>query len=154
MNALARLDSLIDKYSPEVAAAARPLLARLEERIPGSTILVYDNYNALAIGFAAEDRASAVVLSIALYPRWINLFFMRGIELDDPHGLLKGDGSRVRHVPKVTSDSLDDVRIDALIQQALDIANPRIDPKAPVTLVIKSVSPNQRPRRRLDKSTS
>ena len=33
-------------------------------------------------------------LSIALYPRnVIKLFFLRGVDLEDPIGLLKGDGS-------------------------------------------------------------
>src|ERR1700755_3300437 len=125
-----QLDGFIDKFTPEVAAIARALLTRLRKRVPGATVLVYDNYNALAIGFAANDRAGSVVLSIALYPKWINLFFLRGIELEDPFGLLKGGGSKVRHIPKVTAESLDDERIDALIQQALAIAEPPIDSRA------------------------
>src|SRR3982750_4750114 len=112
-----QLDELFDKYSPEIASAGRSMLSRLEQRLPGATIMVYDNYNALAIGFAAEDRVGAVVLSIALYPRWINLFFMRGTELGDPHGLLKGEGTKVRHVPRVTSTTLDDPRIEELIRE-------------------------------------
>src|SRR3954453_23272975 len=122
MDAQRQLDGFIDKFTPAVAANARALMDRLEARIPGATILVYDNYNAIAIGFAADDRASSVVLSIALYPKWINLFFMRGIELDDPHGLLKGEGSKVRHIPKVTAETLDDERINTMIDQALAIA--------------------------------
>jgi hypothetical protein len=147
MDAQEQLDGFIDKFAPEVAAEARALLARLKARLPGASILVYDNYNALAIGFAAEDRAGGVVLSIALYPRWINLFFMHGIELGDPHKLLSGQGSRVRHVPKVTAAMLDDPRIDALIAEALAIAAPPIDPSAPGRLLIKSSLAGQRPRR-------
>ena len=59
-----RLETFFERYSAEVAANGRALLDRLEARIPGATIMVYDNYNALAIGFAAEDRADAVVLPI------------------------------------------------------------------------------------------
>lgn len=147
MNAQAQLDGFIDKYAPEVAADARALLARLTTRIPGAQILVYDNYNALAIGFGAGERVRDIVLSIALYPRWINLFFMYGTALDDPHGLLAGAGGQIRHVPKVTEASLDDPRVDALIAQALDFAEPPIDPGAPQRLIVKSVSARQRPRR-------
>jgi len=142
-----QLDGFIDKYTPEIAVTARALLDRLKVRVPGASILVYDNYNALAIGFAADDRAGTVVLSIALYPKWINLFFMRGIELDDPAGLLKGEGSRVRHIPKVTADLLADERVDRLIGQALAIAHPPIDPAATGKLIVKSISAKQRPRR-------
>jgi hypothetical protein len=147
MDAEAQLDGFIDKYSPEVAANARALLARLKARIPGARILVYDNYNALAIGFGASDKVRDIVLSIALYPRWINLFFMYGTALDDPHALLQGAGSQIRHLAKVTETSLDDPRVDTLIAQALDHAEPPLDPGAPHRLIVKSVSPNQRPRR-------
>lgn len=146
MNAQAQLDGFIDKYAPEVAADARALLARLKTRLPGARILVYDNYNALAIGFGASEKVRGIVLSIALYPRWINLFFMYGTALADPHALLKGGGGQVRHVPKVTEANLDDPRVDALIAQALDLAEPPIDPGAPQRLIIKSVSARQRPR--------
>ena len=55
MNAKGQLDAFIDKYTPEVAALTRALLARMKARMPGAAILVYDNYNALAIGFAARE---------------------------------------------------------------------------------------------------
>ncbi|MEA3011884.1 MAG: hypothetical protein QOD42_429 [Sphingomonadales bacterium] len=147
MDAEAQLDGFIDKYSAEVAANARALLARLKTRLPGARILVYDNYNALVIGFGASERVRDILLSIALYPRWINLFFMYGTALDDPHALLMGAGGQIRHVSKVTQASLDDPRVDALIAQAIDIAEPPIDPAAPQRLIVKSVSAKQRPRR-------
>ena len=40
MDAQAELDRFFDKYSPEVAATARGVLARMKERIPGATIMV------------------------------------------------------------------------------------------------------------------
>ena len=147
MDGEAQLDRFIDKYSPEVAADARALLARLKARLPGAQILVYDNYNALAVGFGASEKVGDILLSIALYPRWINLFFMYGTALDDPHALLAGAGSRVRRVSRVTGASLNDPRVDALIARAIDVAEPPIDPGAPQRLIVKSVSPKQRPRR-------
>ena len=143
----AQLDAFIDKYTPDMAALTRRLLARMKARVPGATILVYDNYNALAIGFAAGERVKDVVLSLAVYPRWVSLFFMQGRWLDDPQGLLKGGGNRVRHVPAITEASFDDPRIDALIEQALDKADRPIDPAAEQVLIVKSVSARQRPRR-------
>ena len=146
-DAEARLDGFIDKYTPEMAALSRALLARLKARVPGATILVYDNYNALAIGFAAGERVQDVVLSLAGYPRWVSLFFMQGRWLDDPDGLLKGEGNQVRHVPAISEASFDDPRIDALIERALTTAGHPIDPAGEPKLVIKSVSAKQRPRR-------
>jgi hypothetical protein len=143
----ATLEGFLDKYSPEIAREGRLLLERLEARIPGATILVYDNYNALAIGFGASDRASDAILSIALYPSWINLFFLNGASLDDPNGLLKGEGARVRHIQRVTAEDLGDPRVEALIEQALANATPPIDCSAAGAMVIKSISKKQRSRR-------
>jgi hypothetical protein len=146
-DAAKRLDGFIDKYTPEMAALTRALLARMKARVPGATILVYDNYNALAIGFATGERVKDVVLSLAVYPRWVSLFFMQGRWLDDPDGLLRGEGNQVRHVPAISEAALDDPRIDALIERALATAERPIDPAAAQMLVIKSVSARQRPRR-------
>jgi hypothetical protein len=146
-DAQAQLESFIDKLTPEMAALTRALYARMQARLPGATILVYDNYNALAIGFAAGERVKDVVLSLAVYPRWVSLFFMQGRWLDDPHGLLKGSGSQVRHVAAITEAALDDPRIDALIEEALDKADRPIDPAGAPALIVKSISAKQRPRR-------
>jgi len=53
-----QLASFLRKYDPAVASVARGALARLRKRLPGATELVYDNYNALAIGFGPSQRAS------------------------------------------------------------------------------------------------
>jgi hypothetical protein len=46
-----QLDGFINKYSPEIAASARDILATMRKRLPGAVQMVYDNYNALVIGF-------------------------------------------------------------------------------------------------------
>jgi hypothetical protein len=142
-----QLDGFIDKFTPEVAALTRALLAKMKMRIPGAVIPVYDNYNALAIGFGPTDRVRDIVLSLAVMPRWVTLCFTWGVRLTDPDGLLRGEGSQVRHVRLMTSEALDDPRIDQLIGQALANADRQIDPEDPHRLVIKSVSARQRPRR-------
>lgn len=145
--AATRLDAFIDRYSPDVAATARDALARLRARLGWADVLVYDNYNALAIGFSPSDRAGEAFLSIALYPRWMNLFFLRGAELDDPAALLKGKGSRVRHVRLVAADLLERKEIEALVAATLDQAGLSPPPGRAGRLIVKSVSANQRPRR-------
>jgi hypothetical protein len=142
-----QLDSFIDKFTPEVAALTRTLLAKMKARIPGAQILVYDNYNALAIGFGPSDKAGQAILSLAVMPRWVTLCFLWGVHLADPDGMLKGSGSRVRNVRLMTPEALDDPRIEALIDEALAKAEPPIDPAAEQRLIIKSISAKQRRRR-------
>lgn len=147
MDAQAQLDGFIDKFTPEVADLTRQLLRKTKARVPGATIMVYDNYNALAIGFGPTDRAGQAVLSLAVMPRWVTLCFLRGVGLPDPHRLLNGSGSQVRHVRLHTSDAFDDPRVQELIAAALDRSEPPIDPSGQQRLIIKSVSAKQRPRR-------
>src|SRR4051812_28081881 len=146
MDAQAQLDRFIDKFTPEVAALTRALLAKMAARAPGARIMVYDNYNALAIGFGPTDRAGKAVLSLAVMPRWVTLCFLRGVGLPDPHGLLKGSGSRVRHVRLHTPEAFDDPAVQDLISAALERSEPPIDAGREHQLIIKSISAKQRPR--------
>ena len=144
----AQLKSFLAKYSPEVAAVARDALAAMRRLVPGATELVYDNYNALAIGFGATDRSSDAVFSIAVYPRWVSLFFLRcGTTLPDPTKVLRGTGSRVRHIVLTSAADLDRPDVRALMAHALAEADPPIETGAKRRLMIKSVSSRQRPRR-------
>ena len=142
-----QLDGFIEKFTPEIAAQARTALAWMTARLPGATIPVYDNYNALAIGFGPSGRVRDIVFSLAVYPRWVSLFLARGRELADPHGLLAGEGGVMRHIRLVPATLIEDPRVEALISAALARADPPIDPAAAGGIVIKSISATQRPRR-------
>ena len=104
--------------------------------VPGAIELVYDNYNALAIGFAPSERASEAVMSIAVFPQWVTLCFLQsGPKLSDPNRLLKGSGSRVRHIRLKSAADLDTTAIRALIDDALERAVVPIDTSARRRLV-------------------
>ena len=144
----AQLDAFLDKFTPAIAAEAREALRRMRARLPGAQELVYDNYNALAIGFAPSDRASEALFSIALFPRWISLFFLQnGTGLRDPDCYLEGSGNKVRHIKLDNGAMIGDPGVQDLIAQALELAGRTIDPAQPRRLIIKSVSAKQRPRR-------
>ncbi len=147
MGAQAQLDTFIDRFTPDIAMLTRACVARLKARIPGATILVYDYYHALAIGWAPDDRTRHGILSLALYPRWVNLCFLRGAHLPYPHGLLAGTGSQARTIRIAGETQLDDPRVDALIAEALARSEPPVDPAAAGELIIKGTSPKQRARR-------
>lgn len=89
-----------------------------------------------------------MIFSIALYPRWVSLFFLQsGIRLRDPAGLLEGSGNKVRHIQLRAPDQLSDPAVEDLIAQALELASRPINPAQPSRLIIQSVSAKQRPRR-------
>ena len=146
MNPETQLDGFMAKYSPEVVVDARRALAFLQARLPTATRLVYDNYNALVIGFGATEKVGDVILSIALYPRWVTLFFLRGVDLPDPHGLLAGSGAQVRSVRLDPISRLEEPEVGALIDTALAYGRP-LPASGAGPLIIKSISAKQRPRR-------
>ncbi len=142
-----QLDRFIDRYSPEVANDARKALDLLSARMPTATRLVYDNYNALVIAFGPNDRSCDAVLSIALYPRYVTLFFARGVDLDDPHRLLEGDGSTIRSVRLQPISRLMTKEVVALVDAAVSGARLPLPATGEGCLIIKSISARQRPRR-------
>src|ERR1700744_3902568 len=142
-----QLDDFLNAFTPEIAELARRILAKLRKRLPHAMELVYDNYNALAIGFAPSERASEGIFSIAIYPRHINFFFLQGAKLPDPDGLLQGEGSVVRHIRLEDEKTLDRADVKAMMATAMTMAEVPFDKKAEYKLIIKSVSAKQRPRR-------
>ena len=149
MDAQAQLDVFIDRYTAELAGDARKALAFMAVRLPTATRLVYDNYNALVVGFGTSEKVGDIILSIALYPRWVTLFFLRGTVLPDPRGLLEGSGSTVRGVRLQPISRLETPALGALIDAAVANAAP-LPATGDGPLIIKSISGKQRPRRPKD----
>jgi hypothetical protein len=147
MDTETQIEGFIAKYSDAVAAELRAARTELRRRLPGAVELVYDNYNALAIGYGSSDRLEDVVFSIAGFPRWVRLFFFRGSDLDDPAGLLEGEGAQVRSIMLATLSLLDEPPVRALMDQAMAQAQRPIDPSARSRTIVKSVSAKQKPRR-------
>jgi hypothetical protein len=142
-----QLDGFLGKFSPEIAALARAAIAKMRRILPNAILMVYDNYNALVIGFVPNERPSDAVLSIALYPKWVTLFFLQGVGIPDPDRLLNGNGKQVRYLRLPDADALDSPEIRSLIDTALRRARVPFDPDIEGRLIIRSVCATQRPRR-------
>jgi hypothetical protein len=145
-----QLDGFLAAFTPEVEALARAVLEKMRARLPNAVEMVYDNYNALVCGFGPTEKVSHAIFSIAIYPKYLNLFFLQGAELPDPKGLLQGEGNVVRFIRIDDAKTLDRADVKAMMALALKMAEVPMDKKAEYRLVIKSVSPKQRSRRPLD----
>ncbi len=144
----AQVEGFIARYDDAIAAEIRAARAIMRARLPGALELVWDNYNALAIGYGPTERQADILFSIAAYPRWISLFLVGGPGLSDPHGLLKGKGSRVRHIVLEAAERLNDLEVAGLMDQILGAARTPLDPSQPQRTIVKSISAKQRPRRK------
>ena len=119
MTPASQLAGFIASYTPEMARSFKAARRKMRALIPRGFELVYENYNALGIGYGPGDKASNVVLSIVAYPRWVTLFFLHGAGLKDPNSLLEGAGSRVRSIRLESAKDFDRADVKQLISQAL-----------------------------------
>jgi hypothetical protein len=142
-----QLACFIDKFTPEIAALSRSILTAMRERYPTAIELVYDNYNALAIGFGPTEKPSQALFSIAVFPRWISLFFLQAKGLPDPDGILQGSGNVARHVRLPSAAKLDELPVKNLMREATARAAIPFARDGASRLIIKSISAKQRPRR-------
>jgi hypothetical protein len=142
-----QLNTFLGRFDPPIRTLVRQARAKLRRRMPTAIELVYDNYNALAIGFASSERASDAIVSLAVYARGVNLYFIYGAALADPHHLLQGSGNRGRFVRLESAVMLDRPEIKALLASAIAEGDTPLPRGGRGRLVIKSVSPKRRARR-------
>src|SRR5215204_3362900 len=78
MTVAKQLAGFIAKFEPAIAKIGRASRARIRKRLPTAVELVYDNYNALAMGFGPTERTSEAILSVAAYATGVTLYFTYG----------------------------------------------------------------------------
>jgi hypothetical protein len=146
----AQLAGFIAKFTPAIARQARAALTRMGRLMPAGTVrMVYDNWNGLVIGFGPNERASDAVVSILVVPDHLTLCFINDApSLPDPGGLLQGSGNVVRHMRLESAADLDRAPIRALIKAAVAQSDAPFARAGRSRLIIKSISPKQRPRRK------
>jgi Domain of unknown function (DU1801) len=146
MPSLALVAQFLGKYSPEIATQLQAARRHLSSHFPRGYELVYDNYNALVFGFGPSESASSAILSVAGYPKWVTLFFLKGAKLPDPESRLQGTGSQVRSIRLQPPSVLAEPAVQALIEAAIATAATELAAAPPLKTVVKSVSEKQRPR--------
>jgi hypothetical protein len=142
------LAGFMAKYTPAMAKEGRAALVRMRKLLPGAVQMVYDNWNGLVVGFGPTERPSEAVVSIMVLPDHVSVCFIQDApSLPDPERLLQGSGKVVRHIKLSSARDLDSPPIRALIKAAVRQSDVPFKRTAVSKLVIKSISPKQRPRR-------
>jgi hypothetical protein len=137
------LPALLARFTPSIRTLVRQARTKLRRRLPTATELVYDNARALAIGFASSERTSDTIVSLAVYARGVNLYFMYGAALPDPHHLLLGRGNQGRFVRLDSAATLDRPEIEALLKAAIAEGDTPLPRSGRGRFIIKSVSPRR-----------
>ena len=142
-----RLAGFISKFEPRTQTLLRSLRRSLRRRLPGAFELVYDNYNFFVIGYGPTERPSDAILSIAAGASGVGLCFIHGARLPDPKKILLGSGKQTRFTRLTSARDLARPEVEALIAHAVARARVPFTGRR-ISLVIRSVSKKQRPRRK------
>ena len=141
-----QLTLFLSRFSPDIITLAKAARAKLRKRLPGAVEMVYDNYNALVIGYSPTERPSDAILSIVIWPKKVSICFLQGKHLPDPQRVLQGDGNQVRFVRLDAGAAiLDTPEIRTLVSEAIAFGETPFRGKG--LLVIRSISKKQSPRR-------
>ena len=138
----------IAKFEPHHQSLIRAVRAALRKRFPTAYELAYDNYNFFVLGYGPTERPSDCIISMAAGANGVGLCFVDGARLPDPHGLLLGSGSQTRFVRVPSADILARPEIEALVAAAVARSKTPFRANGRVTLIVRSISAKQRPRRK------
>jgi hypothetical protein len=143
-----QLEAFIGKFEPDLQALIRKRRVVRRKRFPTANELAYDNYNFFVIGYGPTERPSDCFISLAAAANGVGLCFIRGATLKDPAGILLGSGKQTRFIRLPSVDVLKEAAVDALLTASVAQSRTPLPSQGRGTLVIRSVSAKQRPRRK------
>jgi len=143
-----QLREFIAKFTPEHQRVIRTARRALRKFFPTAIELVYDNYNFFVIGYSPTVRPSDGLVSIAAAANGVGICLLQGAKLADPDGLLQGSGKQTRFLRLKDGSELKDPRVQSLLSAANLQAKTAMKPDGKHCLIIRSISKNQRPRRK------
>jgi hypothetical protein len=92
-----------------------------------------------------SERGYEGIVAIAIFPRWVRLYFDKS--LPDPKGLLEGTGTKVRSVTVKAASDLDRGDIHELIKAAIKHSGVTFPRTGSTRMIIKSESKKQKPKK-------
>src|SRR6266516_358660 len=114
----ADLIKFLRPYDPPVRDLALKLRALVLEEMAPCYENIYDAYSAVAIGYGTSDKLRDAIFHIAVYSKHVNLGFNQGATLDDPKGILQGNGNQIRHITIKTAADVARPEVRAYIRRA------------------------------------
>lgn len=143
-----KLHAFLHPYEDKVAELALQVRAVILREVPHAYELLYDSYNTVSVAYSYSEDLNDAFCHVATYTRHVNLGFNRGADLEDPNGLLRGSGKRIRHMRIESTEDLEPPYVRDFIRRAAaqgDEAAPSslADDGAP-RAIVKSVSDKKR----------
>ena len=112
---------------------------------PDSNELIYDNYNALAVGWSPTDRIGQTFCSIAVgrTSKNIHFGFYWGSEISDPEKKLIGQGNQYRYILVKSISEFPKAYIKKLLKEAYANSMTKVKDKKQImhgNTITKSIS--------------
>lgn len=147
VNPSREVTAYIARCEPKLAALVTAARRALRAKYPTATELVYAKSNGLALGYSPTERTSDAFVSLAVYARGLNLYFLHGKHLPDPDGLLIGAGNQGRFIRLTDVAQLTTPAVEALLREAIRFGDEPLPRSGKGKTIIRSV-PGTSPRRR------
>lgn len=112
-----KIDEFLSNYTEEVVVIALKLRAVLLKQLPG--IIEQADIPAKMIAYCYGQKYPDMVCTIIPSKKGIKLGFYKGVDLPDPHNLLKGKGKISRYVEISSAEQIKSPGLKKLIESAL-----------------------------------
>jgi hypothetical protein len=107
--------SAFDLSVGELALALREMVLEEAPAAVEKLLRVY----ALVFWYSLTGKMPDAFVQVVVYPKGVNLMFNRGAELQDPDGVLVGEGKIIRHIKVRRPDDLKNRHLRKFIRAAL-----------------------------------
>ena len=136
-------------FNKEITERALWLREFIWDLYPQANELIYDNYNALAVGWSPTDRVGHTFCSIALGRTSNNVHFgfYWGSEISDPDKILLGEGNQYRYILVPDKDKFPKAYIKKLVKEAYANSLAKVKDKKQIRsgqTIVKSISAKKR----------
>ena len=117
-------------FSREVQELVLSLREFIWERFPQANELIYDNYNALAIGWSPSLKSSQTFCTISVFRTnsAVHFGFYWGSILKDPENILLGSGKQYRYILVKNRENLPKNYLINLMQEAYSFSLSKTKP--------------------------
>jgi hypothetical protein len=136
-------------FSKEIIERALWLREFIWDLYPQTNELIYDNYNALAVGWSPTDRVGHTFCSIAVGRTSNNVHFgfYWGSEISDPDEVLLGEGNQYRYILVPDKNKFPKAYIKKLVKEAYANSLAKVKDKKQIMngqTIVKSISTKKR----------
>ena len=136
-------------FSKEIIERALWLREFIWDLYPQTNELIYDNYNALAVGWSPTDRVGHTFCSIAVGRTSNNVHFgfYWGSEISDPDKILLGEGNQYRYILVPDENKFPKAYIKKLVKEAYANSLAKVKDKKQIIngqTIVKSISTKKR----------